>query len=261
MSSTPTSPTFTAGQRVATTVDALAAWAGAFSAPAGTLGIITDGPSQFGTYGVLLDGDPDGLPAAFNAAELVAAEDTRRPSRARAAIVQALTAHGITTDVEPLAAGILAALAGLGVPAAPPRHLTVDNLTSDQLDQLQDEAAEARLCYSLARAMHEETEADLRARDALVEQLRAGQTPTPAVLAPAPADGEGDPFPQGFRLHPGHGAPLDGVLFPGGRCLVVDSAEDGLISAALSLDDLVRGYPGAHIEWQLSATTQEGPDA
>ncbi len=60
------------GDRVRTTVDAPAAWEGAYSAPAGTLGTITDtkyGPS------VVLDTDPDQLPAAYTSAEL-APEDT-----------------------------------------------------------------------------------------------------------------------------------------------------------------------------------------
>ncbi|MFB7605239.1 hypothetical protein [Streptomyces gardneri] len=61
--------TFTVGQRVRTTVDAPAAWAGAFSAPAGTLGTIT-GPELHGSYGVLLDGDPDQMAASYTADEL-----------------------------------------------------------------------------------------------------------------------------------------------------------------------------------------------
>jgi hypothetical protein len=65
--------TFTLGQRVATTVNAPAAWASAFSVPAGTLGTIESGPDQFGSYGVLLDGDPDSLPASYDADELAPA--------------------------------------------------------------------------------------------------------------------------------------------------------------------------------------------
>ncbi|THA82759.1 hypothetical protein [Streptomyces sp. A0592] len=61
--------TFTLGQRVRTTVNAPAAWPGAHAAPAGTLGTIT-GPKIGGSYGVLLDGDPDQLPASYTADEL-----------------------------------------------------------------------------------------------------------------------------------------------------------------------------------------------
>ncbi|MFF9910646.1 hypothetical protein [Streptomyces sp. NPDC013457] len=64
--------TFTLGQRVRTTVNAPAGWEGAFSAPVGTLGTIESGPDQFGSYGVLLDGDPAQMPAAYHANELTA---------------------------------------------------------------------------------------------------------------------------------------------------------------------------------------------
>jgi hypothetical protein len=63
---------FTIGQRVRTTVDAPSAWDGGFSAPAGTLGTITGLPTQYGGYGVVLDGDPSKLPADYTADELVA---------------------------------------------------------------------------------------------------------------------------------------------------------------------------------------------
>ncbi len=68
------SPTFTVGQRVRTTVDAPSAWPGAWGAPAGTLGTITDQHGQWGSYGVLLDGDPYNLPASFRADELAPAD-------------------------------------------------------------------------------------------------------------------------------------------------------------------------------------------
>ena len=61
--------TFTIGQRVRTTVDAPAAWTGAFSAPAGTLGTITS-LRILDSYGVLLDGDPDQMAASYTADEL-----------------------------------------------------------------------------------------------------------------------------------------------------------------------------------------------
>ncbi|WP_435969326.1 hypothetical protein [Streptomyces sp. Qhu_M48] len=63
------------------------------------------------------------------------------------------------------------------------------------------------------------------------------------------------PFAAGFRLHPRRGAPLDGVLLPNGQCLIVEDAEDGLITAAPSLDDLTRAYPDARIEWPPPAPT------
>jgi len=66
--------TFHIGQRVRTTVDAPAAEGFEFSAPAGTHGTITGIPSgHYGSgYGVLLDGDPDKLPAHYAADELEA---------------------------------------------------------------------------------------------------------------------------------------------------------------------------------------------
>ncbi|WP_432116614.1 hypothetical protein [Streptomyces sp. S1] len=63
------------------------------------------------------------------------------------------------------------------------------------------------------------------------------------------------PFTVGFRLHRRHGEHLDGALFPNGRCLVVEDGEAGLITAAPSLDDLVRGYPDARIEWPEPGAT------
>ncbi|MEO3856167.1 hypothetical protein [Acrocarpospora sp. B8E8] len=64
------SPTFHVGQRVRTTVDAPAGWSGGFAAPVGTLGTVTAAHDEWGSYGVLLDGDPDALPAAYGADEL-----------------------------------------------------------------------------------------------------------------------------------------------------------------------------------------------
>lgn len=64
--------TFHIDQRVRTTVDAPAAEGFEFSAPAGTCGTITGLPTEYGGYGVVLDGDPDALPANFRADELEA---------------------------------------------------------------------------------------------------------------------------------------------------------------------------------------------
>jgi len=66
--------TFHIGQRVRTTVDAPAAFPGAYSAPTGTLGTITGVPGQYSGYGVVLDGDPDQLPASFDEDELAPAD-------------------------------------------------------------------------------------------------------------------------------------------------------------------------------------------
>ncbi|RSS51384.1 hypothetical protein [Streptomyces sp. WAC01280] len=66
------------------------------------------------------------------------------------------------------------------------------------------------------------------------------------------------PFATGFRLHLRHGAPLDGVVLPSGRCLVVEDGAYGLFTAAPSLEDLVRGYPDARIEWPAVTAPQEG---
>jgi hypothetical protein len=65
--------TYQVGDRIRTTVDAPAAWEGAYSAPAGTLGTITD--TKHG-YGVVLDDDPDQLPAHYTADELAPAEES-----------------------------------------------------------------------------------------------------------------------------------------------------------------------------------------
>jgi hypothetical protein len=62
------------GDRIRTTVDAPAAWPGAWAAPAGTEGTITGLPIGTGTnYGVVLDGDPNQLPAAYEPHELAPA--------------------------------------------------------------------------------------------------------------------------------------------------------------------------------------------
>jgi hypothetical protein len=61
---------FRIGQRVRTTVDAPAAWEGAFAAPAGTAGTIVGLPDRYGSYGVVLDGDPHHLAAGFREDEL-----------------------------------------------------------------------------------------------------------------------------------------------------------------------------------------------
>lgn len=66
---------FAKGQRIRTTVDAPAAWEGAFAAPAGSLGTIDGLPNGHGGggYGVLIDGDPDGMRLAYDEDELAPA--------------------------------------------------------------------------------------------------------------------------------------------------------------------------------------------
>lgn len=57
-------------------------------------------------------------------------------------------------------------------------------------------------------------------------------------------------FTRGFRLHQRQGPALDGAAFPSGRVFVIDDPEDGLATAAASIEDLLRGgYDGARIEW------------
>ncbi|MFE7933400.1 hypothetical protein ACFU6S_32705 [Streptomyces sp. NPDC057456] len=64
------------GARVITTVDAPAAWEGALAIPAGSLGTIDSLPSRYGGYGVVMDDDPDKLPADYKENELASAEET-----------------------------------------------------------------------------------------------------------------------------------------------------------------------------------------
>lgn len=61
---------FRIGQRVRTTVDAPAGWEGVFSAPEGTGGVIESHNPSWASYGVVLDGDPDRMPAAYAEFEL-----------------------------------------------------------------------------------------------------------------------------------------------------------------------------------------------
>jgi hypothetical protein len=62
------------GQRVRTTIDLDSMWPGGFTAPAGTEGTVTGLPIPPGTsYGVVLDGDPDRLPASMSPDEITPA--------------------------------------------------------------------------------------------------------------------------------------------------------------------------------------------
>jgi len=66
--------TFSVGQRVRTTVEAPAAKGFTYSAPTGTLGTVMHLHEGCDGYGVLLDGDPSGLDAYYDADELEAAD-------------------------------------------------------------------------------------------------------------------------------------------------------------------------------------------
>ncbi|WP_443306740.1 hypothetical protein [Streptomyces sp. KR55] len=55
-------------------------------------------------------------------------------------------------------------------------------------------------------------------------------------------------FTRGFRLHH-NGSIIHGAEFPGGEVIVADDPEYGLGTAALSLEDLLKGYHGARVEW------------
>lgn len=63
---------FSRGDRVRILVDCPPGWAGAFGVRAGHAGIVTGLPMtpQGGSYGVLLDGAPDQMAAAFLESEL-----------------------------------------------------------------------------------------------------------------------------------------------------------------------------------------------
>lgn len=57
------------------------------------------------------------------------------------------------------------------------------------------------------------------------------------------------PFTRGFRLHLAGGRIIHGAEFPTGHVLVADDPEYGLATAATSLDELLKGYHGARVEW------------
>ncbi|MFE7517061.1 hypothetical protein ACFU8I_38415 [Streptomyces sp. NPDC057540] len=163
------------------------------------------------------------------------------------------------------------------------RRISLDDLTSDQLDHLHAEleyfqqlTAEQGQALSRAQAAREEqrTRAE-EAEDVLTRLLawcdcldraaqeRHGKPGHPYAAAIRSLIPQADdpvsapPFAAGFRLHLRHGEPLDGALLPSGRCLVVEDHIGGMCSYASSLEDLLRGYPDARIEWPT--TGQEGP--
>ncbi|MFI7014408.1 hypothetical protein [Streptomyces sp. NPDC050164] len=56
-------------------------------------------------------------------------------------------------------------------------------------------------------------------------------------------------FTRGFKLHLRDGQVLDGAAFPSGRAVVIDDPEYGLATVATSVDELLKGYHRARIEW------------
>ncbi|MFD5266729.1 hypothetical protein [Streptomyces sp. NPDC058335] len=66
-------------------------------------------------------------------------------------------------------------------------------------------------------------------------------------------------FARGFKLHLRGGQVLDGVEFPSGRALVVDDPEGGLVSAAISVEELLKGYHRARIEWPAEEAEDQPP--
>lgn len=55
-------------------------------------------------------------------------------------------------------------------------------------------------------------------------------------------------FTRGFRLHH-NGRIIHGAEFPGGEVIVADDPQYGLGTAAQSLEELLKGYHGARVEW------------
>lgn len=51
-----------------------------------------------------------------------------------------------------------------------------------------------------------------------------------------------------FRLHLRHRV-FDGWIEPGGQAVAVDDPEYGLTTSAPTVEDLLRGYGGGHIQW------------
>jgi hypothetical protein len=56
-------------------------------------------------------------------------------------------------------------------------------------------------------------------------------------------------FTRGFRLHLADSLVLDGAEFPSGRTFVIDDPEYGLATIAASMEELLKGYHGARVEW------------
>lgn len=63
---------FGIGDRVRTTVDHESAWRHGYEAPAGSAGTVTSIHPRYNAFGVLLDNDPDRMPATYSKDELEA---------------------------------------------------------------------------------------------------------------------------------------------------------------------------------------------
>lgn len=66
-------------------------------------------------------------------------------------------------------------------------------------------------------------------------------------------------FARGFRLHLTDGRHLDGAEFPSARVIVLDDHEYGFVTGATSIDEVLKGYHGATVEWpeEQPTTTKE----
>lgn len=64
-----------------------------------------------------------------------------------------------------------------------------------------------------------------------------------------------DEFARGFRVTYPDGEAFDGAQFPNGF-VVTCRRDQGLASAAVSLEHLLEGVEGAHVEWADSETRE-----
>ncbi|MYS44088.1 hypothetical protein GTY23_23215 [Streptomyces sp. SID5998] len=69
------------------------------------------------------------------------------------------------------------------------------------------------------------------------------------------------PGGRAFRLHLPHGLVLDGWVTADGQAVAIEDADLGLTAAAASLEDLARGYGGAHIQWAPPTQHHPAPPA
>lgn len=61
---------FKLGDRVKVTVESPPRWAGAFTIPVGSVGTVHSIHVHSSSYGILVDDDPDQMPASFSVSEL-----------------------------------------------------------------------------------------------------------------------------------------------------------------------------------------------
>ncbi|MFB6950202.1 hypothetical protein ACFCXP_11280 [Streptomyces niveus] len=62
-------------------------------------------------------------------------------------------------------------------------------------------------------------------------------------------------FPQAFLLHH-RGGTHPGLQLPSGRAVLIEDETAGFATVAPTTDDLLKGYPGARIEWPDPGTCQ-----